>query len=295
MKAFVLLFLGALAQASPAPRYGILLIAPEGGPGHKKAVAALREDLGTGVPIAVAFVGTDTASLKRGVASLEESKVGKIVAVPLFTDSGSEVLDRIRYILGLKGVASKTMRRAARMKRKGRVVLSLKRVKTRLPLIMTPALDAHPLMAEVLTARARALSRNPRGEIVILVASGPSDSRGRRAVKRTMKDLSQMIWERGNFKSVEGAMLRGDAPQNIRKKAAAKLRKRVSRLALKGRVIVIPYLLTEGEARDRIAAALKGLRYAWDGNTILPHDNVAAWVRGSAADGAKKENMKIFR
>ena len=91
------------------------------------------------------------------------------------------------------------------------------------------------------------------------------------------------------------AEVRDEAPAKTRAKSASGIRKRVSRAALKGRVIVVPYMLTQGELLNSVAKALQGLRFTWDGRTLLPHEKIAAWVEASAGDGAKLDDMKVFR
>ena len=39
---------------------------------------------------------------------------------------------------------------------------------------MTTSLNSHPLVAEILVARAEAISRNPEDEVIIIVAHGPT-------------------------------------------------------------------------------------------------------------------------
>lgn len=48
-------------------------------------------------------------------------------------------------------------------------------VKSPVPIRMTPALNDHPIVAEILTNRARSISRNPEEEAIIIVAHGPNE------------------------------------------------------------------------------------------------------------------------
>lgn len=283
----------------PAPPYGILLLAHGGNEDWNKEISSFRDSLKPKVPLEVAFGMADPDAIQAAVDRLELSAPAKIVAVPLFINSASEVLEQTRYVLGLSEKPSEVMRAAAAAMaghgHHGHMMFSLKRVKVKRPLTLAPALDAHPLIAEVLWERAKKLSRNPAAETVVLVGHGPVDDKANAVWIKTMRQLEQSVKERGKFKTVMGATLRDDAPKAVRAKAVAALRELVRRAGLSGKVLVVPYLIAQGGIEQKIVDGLKGLTYVWDGNTLCPHPNVARWISESAALGAKREDMRRFK
>lgn len=286
-------------RMKPAPAYGILLLAHGGNENWNKDVLSFKENLKPPVPIEVAFGMADPDAIQAAVDRLELSGAAKIVAVPLFINSASEVLEQTRYVLGIAEKPSEVMRAAAAAMaghgHQGHVMFSLKRVKIKKPLAMTPALDDHPLIAEVLVERAKKLSRGPAAETVILVGHGPVDDKANAVWMKTMRQLEQTVKEKGNFKAVLGATLRDDAPKAVRAQAVAALREMVQRAALNGKVLVVPYLIAQGGIEQKIVEGLKGLTYAWDAKTLCPHPNIARWISESAALGAKREDMRRFK
>lgn len=290
-----LLILASIAAAS-AP-YGVLLLAHGGNEDWNKTVMDLRRSL-PGRPVEVAFGMADPKTIQEAVDALERQKAAKIVAIPLFINSSSEVMDQTRYVLGIEAKPSEVMRQAAaRMPHghHGHHMFSMERVKSALPLSLTPALDDHPAVARVLLERAKALSRDPQRESVVLVGHGPVDEKALRAWERALRSLAESVRAQGGFRSVKFGTLRDDSPPAVKAKAEKELRTLVEEGRRSGEVIVIPYLIARGGIEQKVAKALKGLRYKWDARTLLPHESIAHWLAETAALGAKKEDMRRFR
>lgn len=298
----LLLLAPALARAA-APEYGILLMAHGGGADWNQCVADIRDGLEAKVPVETAFGMADGAELERAAQALEARGVGKIVAVPLFINSDSEVLDHTRYLLGLRSQPSLVLRDGLARKKAGPAAhaakhhaggFSLRRVKNSLPVVMTAALDSHPLIAQILLDRANNLSQDPSRESVILVGHGPVDEKADKIWLKTMGDLAQAVESEGRFKEVVSVTLRDDAPAVVKNKAAGRLRALVAEAQRQGRTIVIPFLIARGGMEGHIVDILKGLNYAWDGNALCPHPNLERWVLEVAAQGAQEESMKRY-
>ena len=213
-----------------------------------------------------------------------------IVAVPLFVNSHSEIMDQTRYVLGLSEKPSDVLRRAAEEMKSASMApraaahhhmspFSLDRAAHRARILLAPALDADPFVSRVLLERARALSREPAKETVILVAHGPVDEA---AVAYWEKDLSAhaaRVAKAGRFRAARPALLRDDAAPVVRARAVAELRARVSDAARGGgRAIVVPVLISRGGIEGKIPRDLAGLAFAWSGEALLPHAGFDLWA-----------------
>ncbi|MDE2490132.1 MAG: hypothetical protein KGM24_04750, partial [Elusimicrobia bacterium] len=220
-----LVLAAAPAAAAPAkPDYGILLLAHGGDPDWNAQVEDLRRRVDAKVPAEAAIGMADPATIQPALDRLAARGVARVIAVPFFIQSRSEVMDQTRYVLGLRRRPSEVMRRAARrfdammasMPLAQRMMMpkmhlfGLERVKTRLPLAMTPALDGSPIVARVLLERARALSRDPGREIVVLVAHGPVDDRAVPAWDETLARQAAAVRRAGGFAGASYAILRDD-------------------------------------------------------------------------------------
>ncbi len=294
-----LALLVAPVRAAPAP-YGILLLAHGGDASWNEEVALLRGRVDAKIPTETALGMADPVSLQAAVDRLEKRGVGRIVAVPLFVQSRSEVLDQTRYALGLADKPSETLRRglermAAAHAHHGSgghghsMEFSTQRVKAREPIAMSRALDDHALVGRILAERAKALSRGSGEERLVLVAHGPVDDAAVPVWVDSMKVLCRMARAGGKFRGCSFALLRDDAAPEIRTAAVKNLREKVSRAnGGKGRAIVIPVLIARGGIEGKLEKDLAGLDYAWDGKTLMPHSGFDAWVleRAATADWA---------
>lgn len=298
--AFVLLLLSSVARAAPsAPApYGILLLAHGGDENWNKEIETLRSRVDAKVPTEAALGMADPKTLQAAVDLLEKRGVARIVAVPLFVQSRSEVLDQTRYALGLSDTPSEALRagleRMAAAHAHHRpgghghsMEFSTERVKAREPITLTPALDDHALVGRILNERAKALSRKPSEDGVVLVAHGPVDETAVEAWRGSMASLCRSF---KGFRSCGFELLRDDAAPPVRAAAVADLRAKVSAAKTgKGRAIVVPVLIARGGIERKIPKDLAGLDFAWDGKTLMPHPGFDAWVleRAAASDGAK--------
>jgi sirohydrochlorin ferrochelatase len=299
--ALTLLLLAAPARAT-AP-YGILLLAHGGDASWNREVERLRARVNAKVPTETALGMADPKSLQAAVDRLEKRKVKRIVAVPLFVQSRSEVLDQTRYALGLREKPSEVLREAYERLATAHahhgagghghsMEFSTQRVKSREPIVMSRALDDHELVGRVLNERAKALAGKAAKAHLVLVAHGPVDDAAVPVWKDSMLSLCGPASKGGAFADCTGALLRDDAAPEIRAAAVADLREKVSRetFGKAGPVIVVPLLIARGGIERKIPKDLAGLDYAWDGKTLMPHAGFDAWVleRAATADWAGK-------
>lgn len=295
IRALLLVLLAVPLRAAPAP-YGILLLAHGGDAAWNGEIEKLRATVDAKIPTESALGMADVESLQAAVDRLEKRGVSRVVAVPLFVQSRSEVLDQTRYALGLADKPSASLKAAyARMAsaHAGHAMpagvshghsmeFSTQQVKAREPILMSPALDASPLVGRILTERAKALSKDRSKESLVLVAHGPVDDAAMQAWRDSTAALCAMI--KGGFKGCSFGLLRDDAAPEIRAAAVAELREKVS--AARGNVIVLPVLIARGGIEKKIERDLKWLDYAWDGKTLMPHAGFDAWVLERAAEAA---------
>ncbi|MGH9370120.1 MAG: sirohydrochlorin chelatase, partial [Vicinamibacterales bacterium] len=165
------------AGQSPA---GILILAHGGGDTWNKAVADLTRRVDQRVPAEVAFGMASRQTIQAAVDRLAERGVRDITAVPLFISSHSSVIESTRYLLGLRLDAPADLEIFARMKHGAHGAAHPNHdapaadgttpITTSTRIRMTPALDAHHIVSDILTTRARAISTQPTAEVAILVA-----------------------------------------------------------------------------------------------------------------------------
>ncbi len=299
------LALAARASAPAVPGYGILLLAHGGDPSWNAEVETLRASVDKRVPVETALGMADAKAIAAATERLRGRGAAKIVAVPLFVHSRSEVMDQTRYVLGMTEKPSEVLRlgleRMAKAHR-GHVMpagaphahaFSLDRAVPPVPTVLTTALDDDPLVSGILLARAKALSRDPKTETVVLVAHGPVDPAALPAWEKDLAAHAARLKKDGGFRAVAGLTLRDDAAPPVRAAAVARLRAAVAAGAKKGRALVVPALLARGGIEKKIPKELAGLEYAWDGSTLMPDAGFERWLEARGAAGAEAADMRL--
>lgn len=310
MKLLLLLALAARAAApSTAPAsspasYGILLLAHGGDRRWNAEVERLRLSVDRDVPVETALGMADAKAIEAASERLAERGVEKIVAVPLFVHSRSEVMDQTRYVLGMAKEHSEVLRKAMEGMAKAHAghkmpagphahSFSMRRAVPKLPAVLTGALDGDPLVSAVLLSRARSLSRDRQNETVVLVAHGPNDAKALPAWEKDLGAHADYILKNGGFREARAFMLRDDAGPKVRGEAVKALRAYIEAKSAAGRVLVVPALLARGGIEHKIPKDLEGLRYGWDGRTMLPDPGFEKWLRARGESGAAQEDMRL--
>lgn len=308
--AWALLLTGGVAfGATPraaASEYGILLLAHGGDRAWNAEVERLRLAADRAVPVESALGMADAKAIAQATARLQKRGAAKIVAVPLFVHSRSEVMDQTKYVLGMEKKPSEVLKRgleAMAAAHKGHAMppgmdahahaWSEARAVPPVPAVLTDALDGDPLVSAVLLARARGLSRDRQNETVVLVAHGPNDPAALPAWEKDLAAHSEYILKNGGFHAARAFMLRDDAGPAVRGAAVKALRAYIEASSPKGRVLVVPVLLARGGVEQKIPKDLAGLTYAWDGRTLLPDPGFEKWVAARGQAGAAAPDMRL--
>lgn len=270
-------------------RTGILLLAHGGKRKWNEQVLELAAHVDKRYPTEVAFGMANRSSMEEAITRLIDRGVTEIVAVPLFISSYSSVMRVTEYLLGMRRAiphrASGTGHHQQSQGGNG----SLTPIALPVPTCMSRALDAHPLVAEILLDRARTLSRNPRREVVILVAHGPVADEDNAKWLAHMRKLADSMRIQRPFKRIEVITLRDDAPRPIRDRATAQLRTMVRNARAEGyRVLIVPLLISFGGIEQGIKQRLKGLDYVMSEEGLLPDVRLAEWVILSVEETRQK-------
>ncbi|MBI4248958.1 MAG: hypothetical protein HY611_05600 [Elusimicrobia bacterium] len=295
---------GSAPLAPQVPRAlgtaGIILLAHGGTPPWEDEVLKLKRALKGAYPTAVAFGMADTRTIQQAIDEISKENVNRLIVVPLFVCSYSSILSHTRYVLGLSpNPSTELMRDLRRVERAGHShSISMDRIRTRLPLVLTPALDSHPLAAEIILDRAKTLSRDPGRETLFLIGHGPVSEADNRRWLEVMSRLGKGInalARRQNlqpFKTIISGTLRDDAPATVKERARGLLRAQLRAAGKNSRVIVVPCLIAQGGIESRIGEALKGLPYLWNGQTFAPHPNLERWVMEMAREAERAESKR---
>ena len=276
---------------------GILLLAHGGKPAWNARVNELAAQIDKRKPTEVAFGMATRANIQAAVDRLVARGVTDIAAVPLFVSSWSSVITSTEYLLGQRSEAPPQLASYAKMSHgQGRATTSAHEghgahavadgttpVKSSVPVRMTPALNDHPIVAEILASRARSIGRTPAAEALVIVAHGPNEEEDNRKWLADMESLSRRVAAVETFASIDYLTVRDDAPKPIKDRATAELRGLVEKHTAAGRrVLIVPLLISFGGIEKGIRERLDGLRYEMASAGLMPDDRLATWVLAMA-------------
>jgi hypothetical protein len=303
--ALVILFLSAmpvfsqgqtseLSVAAKQRKIGILLLAHGGKPAWNDEVRKITATVDKSYPTEVAFGMASRRTIQAAADKLKERGATEIVSVPLFISSNSSVITSTEYLLGLRKEMPSDLKIFAKMDHGGGnghdshnqpadSIDATAPIKSNLPIVMAPALNDHTIAAEILLTRANDISRDPKSEVVILVAHGPVSEESNQAWLSDMASLANKMRKHSNFKEIRYLTVRDDAPEPIRSKATEELRLEVKR-AIDGnsQALIVPLLISYGGIEEGIKKRLDGLGYVLAKQALLPDERLVQWVLVSA-------------
>ena len=293
LAAVVLAASAASAFAQTDPGTGILLLAHGGQPQWNERVADVVSRVNESRPTEVAFGMASRAAIQTAVDKLTARGVKRIVAVPLFVSSHSSVITSTEFLLGLRPDAPADLARFAKMNHgsHGAAVDHSQHhadpaspITTTVPITMTPAFNRHEIIGAIAADRAKAISTNPAGEAVILVAHGPVPDDDNQKWLADMAILAGQVRAAAPFAAVEFMTVRDDAGAAIRDAATKELRDKVqAQIALGRRVLVVPHLMSFGGIEQGLRKRLEGLEYTMTAQGLMPDPRIVEWVRQVAA------------
>ncbi|MBP1153922.1 MULTISPECIES: CbiX/SirB N-terminal domain-containing protein [unclassified Paenibacillus] len=242
-------------------KYGILVISHGSRSGDwvrlvDEAVEAVR--VPEGVPVYSSFLEiVEGRLIQDGITHLESLGVTDIIVVPLFVSSGSTHIDEISYALGVKD--------------KPLLPTDLEPFAIRARIHFTSPIDDDPIIADIIYAKIKALSRDPQKEILLLVGHGSIEKGFHLLWRRGMEKLAMRLQALGGFDEAEVAML---LPDQISRKMKWWLDRKPEHT-----VIVAPLFLSAGYfTGEVIPERLSGYEYRYNGEALLPHPGISRWI-----------------
>lgn len=267
----------------------------------REAVQPLMDDY----KIEFAFSMADQATIERAIRKLEKRGARAAVIVRMFAMEES-FRGAVERMAGLDVEGDTDAPGHARMKGgsghahghahghghghgghgHGATALPAPRIRTPLPIQTVGGLGSSPLFAAALLDRARALSKNPERDTVILVGHGSGDDRQNEQWQRTLETIAEHMRNSGGseFLAIKTATWREDWAEK-RAPWIEKVRSMVAEAGRHGgRAIVIPARTTAEGPERRF---LSGLEYDL-GSGFAPHPKFVEWVKEEIDSGIAK-------
>ncbi|HWA95048.1 MAG TPA: CbiX/SirB N-terminal domain-containing protein [Terracidiphilus sp.] len=291
--------------ANSKQRPGILLLAHGGSLTWNEDVRHIADKVDLSLPTEVAFGMATRSAMQSAIDRLIVRKVTEIIAVPLFVSSHSSVIESQNYLLGqsaqmpeeLKDFVSMDHGAMGKEGEMGHGVThdpaaaanAMRPVISPVPIHMASALDAHPIVADILLDRAASISSDPSHEVVILVAHGPVSDEGNKLWLKDMSALADQMRGKAQYAAIDFLTLRDDADKPVRDAATKELRQKVERAAKTGNeTLIVPLLISYGGIEGGLRKRLKGLEYRMPSQGLLPDGRITDWVVDEAEEFSAK-------
>jgi sirohydrochlorin cobaltochelatase len=309
---FLVINIHANGFEEPAEKVGVLVLAHGGSTAWNELVQDAVKPLQKKYPVEIAFGMALPRTIQEGIDKLESQGVNKIVVVPLFVSSHSFIIRQTEFLLGKRDVladppmvmdhsgdhhasASTTQhhstnhdmhsQHSSHGSEKG-----LERLTFKSEIILTKALDDHPIVADIIHSRVQELSTNPAKETVIIVGHGPNPEEDNKNWVIAMESLADQVRakQKSSARNIFSVTVRDDADKEIYEQAREHLRGLVRQASKQGDVIVVPLLLSKGGVEKGIVKRLEGLNYKWTGKTLLPDPKITQFIEVSVNEAIKK-------
>ena len=304
---------GSPARAAAGPNdpqpYGILLLAYDlDAPWRKERGSVGKLVKGHAVET-VASAG-DRVSVQRAVDKLAAQRAAKIVAVPLETLSDAPWLQQARFLFGVRsepytdrpdassGSPADIRPKALRPETKSALSLpgGAKRLDSPVPLVLAPALDKSPLLAEILADRAKALAKDPSKEALVLVGIAPRSDAAFKDWLTSAQDAAAKAGAKAGFREAIALGVREGVRAGQQDADRQALRTAMRGLTRKGRVCVVPLSPQAERVHEMFSKTLGGFyAYRWDGKGIQGDRRLAEWIRASADGAAALPDARMFK
>lgn len=221
--------------------------------------------------IEYAFSMADPAVIQRAVKRLEARGARAIMVIRVFS-LASSFREKTEFILGLNPY----------YRNRGKT----ERVASPCVFVTLGGTEQHPLVAEALGERARALSQDPSKETVILLAHGTDDEEVNRHWRENLAALAASIRQNGGaaFRDIRYETWREDWPDK-RDKAVAIIRHMIEEASRDGGIAIVVPERTTGQGPGE--KYFKGLSYRY-ATGFAPHPNFLKWVEEQIHEGAQR-------
>lgn len=295
----------AVGPNDPHP-YGILLLAYDVDVKWRQELGSLAQQLKGHAVESVTSV--DQVSLQRAVDKLAAQHAAKIVAVPIETLSGAPWLDQARFLFGVRAEPARDVpdpesSDAADKKIKPphapsalKLPSSAPRLASPVPLELAPALDKSPLLVDILADRAKALSKDPAREGLVLVGIAPRSDAALKDWLTDAQDAASKIGAKAGFREALALGVREGVRADQQDKDRRVLRAAMRGLARKGRVVVVPLSPQAERTGAMFKKELGGFfAYRWDGRGVQGDRRLQDWIKASAEKAAALPDGRLFK
>lgn len=211
-----------------------------------------------------------SSHIQQAVDQLEAAGAKTIVAIPTEIGDYTSLVRQWHYIFGLSDESA---------------YLDVPRVKTNAKVVVTKTVVTDPVVGEILGDYAKAAARNPKKEVALIVAHGPELPADNVKLLEVLDRHAKQVKSASGLLEVKAESVQDDAPSEIRKANADRMRQWIKSHADNGhRVIVLQVLMTgQGGVTQRFRKDFAGLDFDLVDKGLVEHPAFGAWIEKQIA------------
>jgi sirohydrochlorin ferrochelatase len=254
---------------------GVLLLTHGVGETGDRILKKTLEPVGRKYPTSVGYgmAMTSSGHYQSAVDHLVAQGAKTIYLVPTVTTPYNSLYRQWEYIFGMGRESA---------------YVAVPKVQAKAKLVMTPAFNDSAMVSDIMLDYARELSKDPKNEVLILVAHGPEEPADNVPDLASLQRHADRIRKTGGFADVLAINIQDDAIKPIRQGNVTKLRKMITDAKAGGkRVLVVPCVLASHGIQATLRQDLRGLDYAFQEKGMSESPKFTQWVLESLAAAQK--------
>jgi sirohydrochlorin ferrochelatase len=206
----------------------------------------------------------DSSHLQAATDSLQDSGVKRIVLMPASTAANSSMVRQWQYAFGMIAEPS---------------FLDIPRVVSDAGFVWAPSPVPHPIIGEILRDHAKAFSREPANEFLVIIGHGPSDPADNTLELVVLDKHAAMIKREVGFADVRVGNVQDDSPEEERAANVTRIRGWISEAKAHGQdVIVITTVLTAAGVLQKLQKDVEDLGVRFNPTGVMTHPRFSDWL-----------------
>jgi sirohydrochlorin cobaltochelatase len=216
--------------------------------------------------------------IQLGIDDLVAAGATNIVVVPIVSTEYNTMIRQWHYIFGLEEEPA---------------YATVPQIQTNARIAFAEPPGDDPFVAEILVEYASEISTDPKKEVVIIVAHGPSLEADNQLQLELMRNLAEIMQEDGGFSAVYAATLQDDAPPEVRSANVEKLRDMIESATADGKeVLIVTNLMGAYTIQSKLRKDLDGLDYRFNAKGLVQHDRFIEWIGDAVRVEVEAYNRK---
>ena len=263
---------GMISQADVSGDIGLLALAhgytDEANAQWMEKFETISSQYPTGYGLGMAMMNGN--HIQTAIDGLEKAGAKTIIVLRTETGDVNRLNFHWQYLFGLREEAS---------------YLSAPRIKTSAEIIWGPSPTAHPIMGQIMLDYAKAFSKDPSNELVVIMGHGAMTQQENDLDLAIMAQHAEIIKSGGGFTEVKFWNVQDDLPADQRQANVEKIRGWIAEAKGRGLdVIVVTNALTQSVLVSKLEKDIAGLGAKFNDSGLMQSPRFAEWISAAVAE-----------